>query len=286
MIRTNTAGELRALREAHARHRLGDADLLDVMTGVALERQPTPARVLDVGAGIGNWYDSVRRLAPPDTHYVGVDLAVAMVDSLAARVAADPRARAVLGDGARLDPSLGRFDWVGLHFVLPHAQAPAGVIACAVRHTAPGGLLLAAGNGRAHLERWRRLHADVLAGLGLLASPDTALPALDLDAIAALFPAALHPEVHRVRSGFSFPTVETAMAYYGAVMWRRGLRPTEIGDAALRARILAAMAERVAGILYRDRRFEVEGDAGFVVARRPAAQGRRAACRAKAGALP
>lgn len=204
MIETNTTDELSALREAHLRHRLGDADLLDVLTRAALERCPAPERILDLGAGIGNWYESVRRLAGPEVHYVGVDLDVSMVDNLAARAAADPRARAVHGDGERLDPSLGGFGWVGLHFVLAHAHRPTDVIACAVRHTVAGGLLLAAANGRAHLERWRRLHADVLAGLGLAASPDAALPTPDLDAIATLFPAALGPEVHRVRSGFPF----------------------------------------------------------------------------------
>lgn len=61
------------------------------------------------------------------------------------------------------------------------------------------------------------------------------------------------------------------MAYYGAVMWRRGLRAWQTGDAGLRERILAAMVECVAGILCRDSRFEVGGDAGFVLARRPTA---------------
>jgi SAM-dependent methyltransferase len=263
---TNTVAELTALRAAHERYRTGEEDLLDVVTGAALACRARPGRVLDIGAGTGNWYTSIRRLAGPDPHYVGVDVAPSMVAHLAGRVGDDARAQVLAGNAEELPPDLGAFDWVGLHFVLPHAARPDRVVACAWRHLGRGGVFVAAGNGRAHLARWRALQGEVLAALGIGHGRADAVPAPDLDAIAALLPAHAHPEVRRVSSGFSFPTVDTAMAYYAAVMWRRGLSADEAHDRHVRDHVLAAMAERIADIVRREGRFDVGGDAGFVLA--------------------
>ncbi len=265
----NSVAELGALRAAHLRHRTGE-DVLEAATWAALAAVPTPARVLDVGAGTGNWYDSVRVIAGQACEYVGVDLQSAMVEALRSRIGGDARARTVLADGERLPADLGRFDWVGLHFVLPHVARPDQVLASAWRRVAPGGVLVAAGNGPAHLERWRQLHTEVLAELGLARQPAGvgSVPGPDPGEIAALLPPSAHPVVRRVPSGLAFPDLESALSYYGAVLWRRGLAPAEAADPTVRGRLLNAMQARLAERFDREGLFAVAGDTGFVIARR------------------
>ena len=194
----NTVDELVRLRQAHAHYRRG-ADVLDALTRWAAADR-LPRRVLDLGAGTGNWYRSLRSLLGPAVRYVGADPNPEMADALRARTAGDPAAEVLVADASGL--SVGdTFDWVGLHFVLPHVDDPAGVVRAALRHVGESGLLLAAANGESHLHRWREMQREVLGELGMGRPQDAvSVPRPTLEEIARPHPARSR-ECHRVGPG-------------------------------------------------------------------------------------
>ena len=98
--------------------------------------QMRPRRVLDLGCGAGDSVD-VFRLAVPDVHWVGADIASsAEVDS---RTRTD--AEFVTFDGRRLPFEDATFDLVFCKQVLEHVERPHEVVAEAARVLEPGGYL-------------------------------------------------------------------------------------------------------------------------------------------------
>jgi len=259
------AESLRRLRATHEAYGLATEDLFVAMTRWSLARV-APRRVLDLGAGTGNWYGAIRTLAGGDVRYAGVDSDPDAVAALAGRLLDDDRATAYRADIRALPGEVGGgYDWVGMHFVLHHLDDPRPAVAAAFAAARPGGLVLVAANARRHLARWQAMHASVLASVGQeMVGPVSQRFTLE-DGEAVFGPGRPFTCV-RLAAGFRFPTADAAMDFYGVAMWRRGLRPEAQADPALRDAIRAGMRARVEAVVERDGAFAVEGETGFLAA--------------------
>ncbi len=147
--------------ETHRRYAIDHQNLFETITEEAA-RRVVPQRVLDVGAGVGAWYQALRGRLGPDPSYVGLDRSEGMVARLREVCRGDARAEAVVGDAQALPWPDEEFDWVGLHFMLYHVPDIRLALSEAWRVLRQGGLLLAATTAE---RPYRELYDLVVQGL-------------------------------------------------------------------------------------------------------------------------
>lgn len=197
--------------EVHRSYGVLRRDFFELMTEEAAERL-RPGRILDVGAGTGNWHAAIRRVLGPEPDYVALDRSEGMVQRLRREVADDARAEVLVGDAEHLPCAEGHFHWVGLHFMLYHVPDIARALCEAWRVLSPGGLLLAAANGPEPYHELLDMQREALSALGFPVGGD-AVPSdrFNLENGAEWFPSP--PEVVRYSAGFRFDAAEPAVAY-------------------------------------------------------------------------
>lgn len=126
-------------------------------------RPPADARVLEVGAGTGKMWVTNACRVPPGWRLTATDLSAGMVaacrDSLAN---AGLTARTLEADVHDLPFAAGSFDLVFANHMLYHLTNRRRGLAELKRVLAPGGTLVAATNGRAHLSSLRSLVRPLL----------------------------------------------------------------------------------------------------------------------------
>lgn len=244
----------------HRRYGLGQGDIFYAITR-QLSAVARPASVLDVGAGIGNWYTAIRQELGAAVVYTGVDQSPAMVTALDRRVADDPAATALLGDAQHLPWPDDTFDWVGLHFMLYHVPDIAGALAEADRVLKPGGILSAATNGPLQYRELMELHRAAVAALGLPTVPDGGPLRFSLSNGQHFFPSHRTVQVESHAGGFRFPAAEPAAAYYDSGFYRQGLEP-EVARAH-KAELVDLVRHRIADAIARDGVFTVVSESGY-----------------------
>jgi len=250
----------------HQRYGLGQGDIFRSLTRHLATVHP-PQSVLDVGAGIGNWYAAVRQELGPLVHYTGLDQSPAMVSTLAERMQDDSAAVAVSGDAAALPWPDAHFDWVGLHFMLYHVPDIAGALSEADRVLKPGGILSAATNGPLQYRELMALHRQAVAELGLPTVPDAGPLRFSLSNGRHFFPPdrTVQAEVHT--GGFRFPAADPAAAYYDSGFYRVGLDP-EVARAH-KEQLVERLRQHVADIIRRDGAFTVVSESGYFWYQKP-----------------
>lgn len=259
---------LAIIAETHRRYGVASEDVFTVVTRTLLQARPRPTRILDIGAGTGQWYASIRRLSGNEPQYTAVDQSAGMVEHLISRFGSDARAQAHQADALSLPFPGATFDWVGMHFVLYFLPDMRAGLEEAWRLAAPGGVLACATNGlRPHYELWA-LQEEAARRLGLpgAAQSITASDRFNLDNGAALFPGS--PEVHRWPAGFRFDEAGAVVRYLAAGPIRKHL-----GDHADNPAVRRAALEWIRGevdrVISRHGVFTVQSEVGFYLARRP-----------------
>jgi ubiquinone/menaquinone biosynthesis C-methylase UbiE len=141
-----TEAGLAVRRDAVARFREGP-DAVDAALLAAIAA-PTPRRVLEVGCGMGQFAELL--LAELDLDLIAVDLSPRMVE-LARERSVDAR----VGDAQRLPFQDNRFDCVVANWMLYHVDDLELALSEFNRVLVPGGRLVAATIGEAHMrEVW------------------------------------------------------------------------------------------------------------------------------------
>ena len=218
-----TSDKLEIIAETHRRFGVAQEDIFLAVTRKLLEVKPRSVNILDIGAGTGSWYKSVRSLAGSMPHYTGIDQSDGMVERLKTCFNGDPNARALVGDAQSLDFDNESFDCVGMHFVLYFlADMRAGLME-AWRLLKPTGVLVCATNvRRPHRELWD-LQEQAVQQLGLAGTENTitASDRFHLDNGAEFFPKA--PVIYRWAAGFRFDDPEAVVRYVAAGPIRKHL---------------------------------------------------------------
>jgi SAM-dependent methyltransferase len=126
-------------------------------------------RALDVGCGTGNFLlPLARRLAAQGGAVVGLDLAAGVLETAQARTAAEGLpVTCQIGDIEVLPFADGAFDLALANFMLYHVPNLDRGIAELRRVLRPGGVLLAATNGAAHMRELFALEAAACAEAGV-----------------------------------------------------------------------------------------------------------------------
>ncbi len=196
--------------ETHRRYGVAHQDVFETICHAGLARSASPAHILDIGAGTGNWYGALRRLLPSKTRYIGIDQSSGMVSRLQEMAAGDPWAEVMTADAQALPFTDHSFDWVGAHYMLYHVPRIQEAIHEAWRVLKPGGLLMAATNGAHQYQEFTNLRDQVLQHLGL---PPVTVQAsrFDLESGLEYFP--VPPDIVRWPSGFVFDQAEPALRY-------------------------------------------------------------------------
>jgi SAM-dependent methyltransferase len=250
----------------HRRYGIGQGDIFRTITR-QLTAVETPRSVLDVGAGIGNWYAAIRQELGPEVSYTGVDQSQAMVSALAERFGSDTQATALQADATHLPWPDASFDWVGLHFMLYHVPDIAGALREADRVLKPGGVLSAATNGPLQYRELMELHRQAVAALGLPTVPDSGPLRFSLSNGRHFFPPHRTVQVEMHAGGFRFPTAEPAAAYYDSGFYRRGL-DAEVARTNKQA-LVDWVRRRVEEIIARDGVFTVISESGYFWYQKP-----------------
>jgi SAM-dependent methyltransferase len=248
--------------ETHRLYGVSQLDVFDEVCRIALLRAPNPSTVLDIGAGNGNWYRAIRRNLPPTVCYQAVDQSAGMVGHLTALIAQDPLAQAQVGDAEALGFPQESFDWVGAHYMLYHVPDIGQAVGEAWRAVKPGGILLAATNGRDQYRELAEIRDLVCRRLGVTAPPGNAAR-FDLDTGPRYFPAP--PEVIRWPSGFVFDRPEPILRYMASGNFFGSLESDrEVWPAALEL-AREAIEERIR----REGQFVVHSETGILWLHKP-----------------
>jgi ubiquinone/menaquinone biosynthesis C-methylase UbiE len=258
---------LAVIADTHDRYGTAQEDVFTRLTRTLAEEGPAPRHVLDIGAGTGKWYASIRDHLGPPPRYTAVDQSMGMVQAVLRRIQGDPQARAVVGDARALPFADGTFSWVGMHFVayfLPDIEA--GLLE-AWRLVEPGGILACATNDRRpHYELWS-LQEEAVRRLGLPGAENsvTASDRFHLDNGSAYFP--MPPCVYRWPAGFRFTEPEAVVRYLSAGPIRKHLGVHADDPSAQRA-ALDWIHAQVDAVIRASGAFEVHSEVGFFLLRR------------------
>lgn len=258
---------LAIIAETHRRYGVAAEDVFAVVTRKLLHEQPRPTQILDIGAGTGQWYASIRRLAGDEPQYTAVDQSVGMAAHLYSRFGSDSRAEAMEGDARALPFADKVFDWVGMHFVVYFLPDMRAGLQEAWRLVTHGGAMACATNGlRPHYELWD-LQEEAVHRLGLPGAGQsvTASDRFNLDNGAELFPSP--PEVYRWPAGFRFDEADAVVRYLAAGPIRKHLGDCA-DDVPVRNAALAWIRQAVDRHIARHGVFMVRSEVGFFLARR------------------
>ena len=184
----------------------GPTQVLDLM----LQTIPTDADILEVGCGPGwMWRGSLDRV-PRSWRIVLTDLMPGMTDEAIAALGKDERFRVRQMDAQTLDLPDARFDAVIANWMLYHVEDRPRALAEIRRVLKPGGALLAATNGDAHV---REIDALVNEYLGD-ASPVKARLAFSLESgEGQLRPFFASAAVHQGRGALRITETEAVVQY-------------------------------------------------------------------------
>ncbi|MDA8346594.1 MAG: class I SAM-dependent methyltransferase [Thermaerobacter sp.] len=252
--------------ETHRRYSVNAHDVFEEITTEALKHL-RPERVLDVGAGNGNWYRALRRVLGTKTAYVGLDQSDGMVRRLQEETASDPSAEALIGNAQALPWTLPTFDWVGMHFMLYHVPDIRLAIAEAWRVLVPGGLLLAATVTRKPYRELLDLQAQGLRALGYEAAGMTnPSERFSLEDGAQFFPAA--PKVLIYPSGFRFDAVDPALQYLASGPVDAAITHAK-APGTIRGELLRFVGERIAEQIEKTGSFIASSESGFFLLQKP-----------------
>lgn len=251
---------------SHRRYSLATEDVFHSMTARALQMK-RPDRILDIGAGTGNWYRTIREELPPDVQYTAMDQSRAMVKALLLLTKEDPHAEALIGDAEALPLPDAAYDWVGLHYMLYHVPDIRRALAEAWRVLTPGGILLAATNAEAQYRELREAHEAAIQTLGL-PFDGIDVPSFTLESGGVYFPQA--PDVIRIAAGLKFPTVQSALAYYASGPIHHGLSAGDLDKPGTRERLLTVMGDQIQQVIEQEGHFTVHSDTGYFIVKKPA----------------
>jgi SAM-dependent methyltransferase len=217
---------------------------------------PADARVLELGCGTAAlWRQNGDRI-PAGWRITLTDLSPGVLDD-AARAIRDlehdfTTARA---DAGGLDLDGESFELVVANHMLYHVPNRAGALQAIARVLVPGGRMVAATNGRAHL---RELD-DVIAAVAPDAPPDDAAEHFGLDNGAAQLAEAFESiEVYRYDDGRRITDADAVLGYVAS---------TAAGPYLTTARPAALLAQ-VSDVIHRDGAFVVTKDPGLFVSTR------------------
>ncbi|MDA8194666.1 MAG: class I SAM-dependent methyltransferase [Thermaerobacter sp.] len=253
--------------DTHCRYGIGHGrDIFGQVTQAMAQVRAHPERILDVGAGNGNWYRVIRSELGSGPSYSGLDQSEGMLARLSRMMEDDPRGEALLGDAQALPWQDATFAWVGLHFMLYHVSDIARALSEAYRVLQSGGVLTACTNDHHPYRELWELGEQVARDLGL---PDLAPPMserFNLANGAAFFPE--RPLVHSVPGGFRFHRAEPAVRYMasGPILLHLG---KAADDPDLTARALKRLDERIRERIMRDGVFEVHSASGYFLLKKP-----------------
>jgi SAM-dependent methyltransferase len=263
----STTDRLRIRIETHRRYGDGTGDIFDRLTMLLAERGGNPARVLDIGAGTGNWYEAVRRTLGAEPAYVGVDRSAGMVAALQTRTAADARAAVAMADATALPFGDSRFDWAGAHFMLYHVPDIGAAIREAWRVLVPGGWLVAATNGPRPYRELRAVTEEAARTVGMAIDLSGTTDRFHLDNGHVYFPAP--PIVVRWPVRLTFDAAEPVLRYLAS-----GPFPMFLEDACRDSdrwvKAVDLIAARIASRIARDGAFLVHSESGAFLLRKPA----------------
>lgn len=209
----------------------------------------SPKSILDIGAGTGSWYETIRRIIGDGPVYHGIDQSPAMVASLNQRLSHDTRASADVAEVGALPYAPESFDWVGMHFMLYHVPDIGGALQEAWSLVKPGGLLLTATNGFQSYAEMHAMHAQASRLLNLPYHDEARGDRFSLKNGAAYFPE--DPHLVEFPAGLRFPTLESFLAYYGSGFCWNGL-PQDRQMPEVRENLLHAVGNIAAPRLQQD----------------------------------
>jgi ubiquinone/menaquinone biosynthesis C-methylase UbiE len=118
------------------------------------------ARVLDVGAGLGQMSRAMARAAGPRGSVVGIEASAEQIAEARRQAEADGEAGLVeLREGNAVDPPLARREWgtfdvAHARFILEHVSDPLRVVKQMVRAVRPGGRIVLADDDHDVLRLW------------------------------------------------------------------------------------------------------------------------------------
>ncbi len=249
---------LKARIETHKRYGIGSSGGFDGMTQMLAERV-APQTILDMGAGTGNWYRSIRQVLGPKVYYVGLDQSPGMVERLMEMTTQDSNAEIRQGDAQSLDFGDNRFDWVGAHYMLYHVPDIGRAVKEAWRVLKPGGLLAAATNAKKPYQELWDIGEQVARELGLEGDSPGHWMRFHLDNGDTFFPKGA--EVVRWDSGFRFRKAEPAVDYMasGPISIHLG---SQAGRPDLVKRALNLFGQHVDAIIEDSGVFEVHSQSG------------------------
>lgn len=262
-------GDDHGLRIRIETHRLYDVDRRDMFELITNEaaKRVSPHRVLDVGAGTGNWYSALRRLLGPLPQYVGIDSSQGMVASLRAVMDGDALAQAQTGDAQALAFPDDSFDWVGLHFMLYHVPDIAGAIAEALRVLRPGGLMLAATTSASPYRELFDLVTEAVRALGYPSGPVVS-PAGRFSLEDGHVHMPLPAERFVYPGGMRFDRAEPALRFLASGPLHTAFSQSAVPPALMHD-ALAWIGERIERVISENGSFVASSAAGFFLMEKP-----------------
>lgn len=251
--------------ETHQRYGIGTGEIFATMTGIMMEHRPQPDRILDVGAGNGNWYRAIRSEVGWDPAYTAADQSDGMVDRLRELLSGDTRADAMWGDAQSLPFDDAQFDWVGAHFMLYHVPDIQTALNEGWRVLKPGGILAAAANGEHPYRELWDVAEEAVHHLGFPGIAEKISDRFNLSNGAGFFP--VPPRLFSWPGGFRFPAAEPALRYLASGPLRFHL-DSAADDAATAQRALELIRSRIEDVIKVKGVFEVHSQSGFFLAQK------------------
>jgi SAM-dependent methyltransferase len=221
-------------------------------------------RVLDVGCGAGGWH---ARIAATGAALIGIDLMPGMLQEARATGAAlEPTPLLAQVDAQALPFGAATVDRVLCAGVLYHVPDCERTLREMRRVLRPGGRAVISTNGAYAMRRIYELHADAARELGYEPLPITPghFTMDDLPLVLQVFPSAKR---HVLHGALVFDSPEPALRFYATN--RIDALHNRPYDASHRARLQAAMRERIEAIIQQEGIFVVPKSVGFFVTEAP-----------------
>jgi SAM-dependent methyltransferase len=224
---------------------------------------PAPGDVvLDVGCGFGAFHPELHRVG---ARVVALDYSPGMTHEARERAAREGLAVQVMqADAQQLPLADNGVDHALASHMLYHVPDIRRALDEMRRVVKVGGRVLITTNAADHSARLRDLHEQAAHGLGLTSSFVLGHSRFSLDElplVRAVFP---NVQLHRQPNAFRFPTVESALRYYGS-SWVDAVEERD-AEGTHRPALLERMAELIGEVIAREGVFSVPKDAGSFLA--------------------